>query len=256
MSGRSSRSTEVMTAWRRPMRAIERATRAGSSGSFQVGLPVLTLQKPQRRVQVSPRIMNVAVPRSQHSPTFGQAASWQTVCRFSERISSRQVAVALAAGRRHLEPRRLALAQRAHVGAEDAQHVHPAGVRRASGWRSRRAPARGSARSPAGAAERSRRCRGARARPGAGGARGRAQKRVRQRAPEAASSARGTRAPAPSSLACTEVMLDVGQAAGERPRRTARGRCSTLTAKPCVVTPRCTCTPIEAILRSCTHTPV
>ena len=65
------------------MRATERATRAGSSGSFQVGLPVLTLQKPQRRVQVSPRIMKVAVPRSQQSPMFGQAASWQTVCRSS-----------------------------------------------------------------------------------------------------------------------------------------------------------------------------
>ena len=70
------------------MRATERATRAGSSGSFQVGLPVLTLQKPQRRVQVSPRIMNVAVPRSQHSPMFGQAASWQTVCSDSALIIS------------------------------------------------------------------------------------------------------------------------------------------------------------------------
>ncbi len=56
---------------------------AGSSGSFQVGLPVLTLQKPQRRVQVSPRIMKVAVPRSQHSPMFGQLASSQTVCSLS-----------------------------------------------------------------------------------------------------------------------------------------------------------------------------
>ena len=68
--------------------ATERATRSGSSGSFHVGLPVLTLQNPQRRVHVSPRIMNVAVPRSQHSPTLGQAASWQTVCSSSERISS------------------------------------------------------------------------------------------------------------------------------------------------------------------------
>ena len=68
------------------MRATERATRSGSSGSLNVGLPVLTLQNPQRRVQVSPRIMNVAVPRSQQSPTFGQAASWQTVCRPSSRI--------------------------------------------------------------------------------------------------------------------------------------------------------------------------
>src|SRR5215210_828062 len=70
------------------MRATERATRSGCSGSVHVGLPVLTLQNPQRRVQVSPRIMNVAVPRSQHSPTFGHAASWQTVCRPSSRISS------------------------------------------------------------------------------------------------------------------------------------------------------------------------
>ena len=31
---------------------------------------------------------------------------------------------------------------------------------------------------------------------------------------------------------------------------------STLTAKPCVAMPRETCTPIEAILRSSTHTPV
>src|SRR5947209_19999301 len=68
------------------MRATVRATRAGSSGSFQVGLPVLTLQNPQRRVQVSPRIMNVAVPRCQHSPMLGHAASWQTVCRFSALI--------------------------------------------------------------------------------------------------------------------------------------------------------------------------
>ena len=65
------------------MRATERATRAGSSGSFHVGLPVCTWQNPQRRVHVSPRIMNVAVPRSQQSPMLGQAASLQTVTRFS-----------------------------------------------------------------------------------------------------------------------------------------------------------------------------
>src|SRR5690349_19594405 len=73
-----------MTACLRPILATLRATRAGSSGSFQVGLPVLTLQKPHRRVHVSPRIMNVAVPRCQHSPMLGQAASWHTVCRFSD----------------------------------------------------------------------------------------------------------------------------------------------------------------------------
>jgi hypothetical protein len=69
----------VTTAWRNPIFFTWLATRRGSSGSFHVGVPVCTLQKPHRRVQTSPRIMNVAVPRSQHSPTFGQFASWQTV---------------------------------------------------------------------------------------------------------------------------------------------------------------------------------
>ena len=32
-------------------------------------------------MQVSPRILNVAVPRPQHSPMFGQRASSQIVCR-------------------------------------------------------------------------------------------------------------------------------------------------------------------------------
>ena len=50
----------------------------------------------------------MAVPRCQHSPMFGHAASWQTVCRFSASIRLLELAVARAAGRRHLEPRRLA----------------------------------------------------------------------------------------------------------------------------------------------------
>src|SRR5947209_12804565 len=75
-----------MTAGRSPIRATLLATLAGSSGSCHVGLPVLTLQNPQRLVHVSPRIMNVAVPRVQHSPMFGHAASWHTVCRFSDLI--------------------------------------------------------------------------------------------------------------------------------------------------------------------------
>ena len=89
-SGRSSRSTLVITAWRSPIFFTDWATRSGSSGSLCVGLPVLTLQKPQRRVQVSPRIMKVAVPRSQQSPMLGQAASWQTVCSPSASSISRR----------------------------------------------------------------------------------------------------------------------------------------------------------------------
>ncbi len=62
------------------------ATRIGSAGSTVPGQPVFTLQYEQARVQVSPRIMNVAVPRSQHSPMFGQAASSQTVFRLAPLI--------------------------------------------------------------------------------------------------------------------------------------------------------------------------
>ena len=74
-AGRTLAAVNWTEAQLRALPAKERATRAGSSGSFQLGLPLLTLQNPQRRVHVSPRIMKVAVPRSQHSPTFGQAAS-------------------------------------------------------------------------------------------------------------------------------------------------------------------------------------
>ncbi len=56
-------------------------TRRGSSSSNHDGRPVLTEQKPQARVQVSPSSMKVAVPRLQHSPRLGQRASSQTVFR-------------------------------------------------------------------------------------------------------------------------------------------------------------------------------
>ena len=65
-----------------------RATCTGSSGSSAPGRPVLTLQKAQARVQVSPMIMKVACFFSQHSPMLGQPASSQTVCRpFSRTIA-------------------------------------------------------------------------------------------------------------------------------------------------------------------------
>ena len=78
-SGRSSRSTEVTTQWRSSICSTAFATRSGSARSSRSGTPDFTLQKPQRRVQTSPRIMKVAVPRSQHSPMLGQFASSQTV---------------------------------------------------------------------------------------------------------------------------------------------------------------------------------
>ena len=58
-----------------------RASLAGSSVSSAFGRPWATSQNGQRRVQMSPMIMNVAVPLPKHSDRFGQLASSQTVCR-------------------------------------------------------------------------------------------------------------------------------------------------------------------------------
>src|SRR5262245_59423126 len=60
----------------------------GSSASGASGLPCATSQNGQRRVQMSPRIMKVAVPLPKHSAMFGQEASSQTVCSFCARRMS------------------------------------------------------------------------------------------------------------------------------------------------------------------------
>jgi hypothetical protein len=87
-SARSSRSTDVMTTWARPIVATASPIRLGSSGSSGPGTPVATLQKAQARVQISPMIMKVACFLSQHSPMLGQPASSQTVTsRFSFTIA-------------------------------------------------------------------------------------------------------------------------------------------------------------------------
>jgi hypothetical protein len=46
-----------------------------------------TAQKPQRRVQISPSSMKVAVLWFQHSPMFGHCADSHTVCRPSPRAN-------------------------------------------------------------------------------------------------------------------------------------------------------------------------
>ena len=81
MSFKSSRSTEVTTACFMPIIFMDRATFSGSSQSTSSGLPVLTPQKPHERVQMFPRIINVAVPSVQHSPILGQLPEVQIVCR-------------------------------------------------------------------------------------------------------------------------------------------------------------------------------
>ena len=80
-SARSSRFTLVITTWRKPSWRTDSATRFGSAQSSGRGRPVAISQKPQERVQISPIIRKVAVPRPQHSPIFGHCASSQTVCR-------------------------------------------------------------------------------------------------------------------------------------------------------------------------------
>ena len=76
---------------------------SGSSGSAGGGVrAVLTAQKRQPRVQMSPSSMMVAVPVSpfQHSPMLGHCASSHTVCRFSvRRLSLRYSYLGGGAGR-------------------------------------------------------------------------------------------------------------------------------------------------------------
>ncbi len=85
-SARSSRATIVSTAWSSCIRSIASAIRSGSSLEGSIGLRVSTRQKPHARVHRSPNTMNVAVPSAQQSDRFGQPASSHTVTRSSERI--------------------------------------------------------------------------------------------------------------------------------------------------------------------------
>ena len=70
-SGKSSRATEVSTQCFSPILATASATLGGSAKSSSVGFPVCTAQNEHARVQIFPRIINVAVPRDQHSPMLG-----------------------------------------------------------------------------------------------------------------------------------------------------------------------------------------
>ncbi len=67
------------------LRSFRHAFRLLLSGGA-AGLPDGTAQNPQARVQIFPRIMNVAVRCSQHSPMLGQRALSQTVLRPSVRM--------------------------------------------------------------------------------------------------------------------------------------------------------------------------
>ena len=78
-SARSSRVTDVITTCLRPSDRTALPICSGSFLSGATGEPHSTAQKPQLRVQVLPKIRNVAVLSEKHSHWFGQRASWQTV---------------------------------------------------------------------------------------------------------------------------------------------------------------------------------
>src|SRR5690606_4430372 len=78
-SSTSSRSREVNTACLIFINLIDRATFSGSSQSTVSGRPVFTPQNPHERVQMFPKIIKVAVPSPQHTPTFGQLPEVQMV---------------------------------------------------------------------------------------------------------------------------------------------------------------------------------
>src|SRR5690606_38272162 len=79
-SFKSSLSTDVMTQCLTFINLTELATLSGSCISTGNGLPVFTAQNPQERVQMFPKIINVAVPAPQHSPILGQLPLSQMVC--------------------------------------------------------------------------------------------------------------------------------------------------------------------------------
>src|SRR6056297_3232087 len=79
-SDKSSLSTEVITQCFSFINLIDSARRLGSFWSTGPGFPVFTPQNLHERVQISPKIINVAVPLFQHSPMFGHVPLVQMVC--------------------------------------------------------------------------------------------------------------------------------------------------------------------------------
>ena len=80
LSGRSSRSTDVITACFRFIALTALAIFMGSCSSGGNGCPVCVAQNRHARVQRSPKIMKVAVPFFQQCPLFGHCPLVQMVC--------------------------------------------------------------------------------------------------------------------------------------------------------------------------------
>ena len=232
------------------MRSTASATRSGSAASSGSGWRVSTRQKPHARVQRSPLIMNVAVPSAQHSKMLGQPASSQTVTRSRSRIVL-------------LEPHVLgaqcgpwpAATRACGSRSRGRRSRRPRPAARAGGT-DERAPARGAAEHVG------------RGPPVAGALAAAERRQVVGRGGARPTSWRSTLAPPPHSAAArardgVDHRLHATRRGPRRPatsppcRRCRRGRCgrtspgrwSTLRAKPCIVRPRVSRTPMAAILR-------
>src|SRR3954452_18057023 len=111
------------------MRATERATRSGSSGSFHVGFPGLDVAEtaaPRARVAEDHERRRAALPALADVRARRLLADRVKVLVADLAV---ELPVARATRWRHLEPRRLAAAERLHVAAERGVDVHPTRVR-------------------------------------------------------------------------------------------------------------------------------
>src|ERR1700744_2641128 len=104
-SFRSSRSTDVITQCFTCINFTELATRLGSSNSPAKGPPVATAQNEHDRVQILPKIINVAVPAPQHSPILGQLPLSQMVCNLCSSTKPRTWAYSLPTGKEYAHVR-------------------------------------------------------------------------------------------------------------------------------------------------------
>ena len=122
-SGRSSRSTLVITACRRPILA----TTARHPGRLERVVPRrLARLDVAEAAAAGARVAEDHERRRAALPALADVRARRLLADRVEVLGLDQpleLAVLRAAGRRHLEPRRLARAERLHVGPEDVEHV-------------------------------------------------------------------------------------------------------------------------------------
>src|SRR3954452_21576588 len=213
----------------RHARRLERVVPRGLAG-----LDVAEPAAPRARVAEDHERRGAALPALADVRAGGLLADGVEVLGLDQ---ARELEVALATRRRHLEPGRLALADRPDVGPEDLQDVHPARIGARARAHATEATAEIAASSRLGETNRWRM-------PWASAKRHAIRRRKHRSG---------------SPLRCPSRMSDVMRTPSSPHGTTHSNGCRsfwTLTAKPWVVTPLETCTPIDAILRSSAQTPV